>query len=147
MESATMKITRIQKSTGVVLAMILSLAMLTACEIPDTPPEVVVPRIQEEPQEDIDRLGSWSHIRQTVERAENWQQIVTESSFQLDEKTPHITPSNGEISSKNYDIGYGSYPNIDGSTVAMPLALEFARQHLGFSDAVANSFVHFSTTH
>jgi phosphate transport system substrate-binding protein len=29
----------------------------------------------------------------------------------------------------------------------MPLALEFARQHLGFSDAAANSFVHFSTTH
>ena len=90
-----------------------------------------------------DKTGSWGAINQDVERGENWQQIVTDSPFKL-----------GEISSVTNVYGYAenhcdknTYPNINGSTVCVPMAVEFARQHLGFEDKVANDFVDFLTTH
>jgi phosphate transport system substrate-binding protein len=46
-----------------------------------------------------------------------------------------------------YGFKYGTYPSIDGSTVAVPMGLEFARQHLGLTDEDATSFVNFKTTH
>ena len=89
-----------------------------------------------------DKTGSWGSINQNVVRPENWEQIVTDSSYKL-----------GEIVSV-FEDGYtnnycdlGTYPHIDGSTVCVPMAVEFARQHLGFEDKTANEFVQFSTTH
>lgn len=90
-----------------------------------------------------DQTGSWGAINQEITRNDNWQQIVTDSPFKL-----------GEIKKFKEDDGYeynkcnkGSYPYIDGSTVCVPMAIEFARQHLGFLDTSANQFVQFSTTH
>lgn len=90
-----------------------------------------------------DKTGSWGAINQDVSRGENWQQIVTDSPFKL-----------GEICSVTNEYGYtenhcdkNTYPNINGSTVCVPMAVEFARQHLGFEDKVANDFVDFLTTH
>lgn len=89
-----------------------------------------------------DKTGSWGSINQNVVRPENWEQIVTDSPYKL-----------GEIVSV-FEDGYtnnycdmGTYPYIDGSTVCVPMAVEFARQHLGFEDKTANEFVQFSTTH
>ncbi len=89
-----------------------------------------------------DKTGSWASINQEVTRSENWQQLVTDSPFKLGEIS--TVSKNGE--SNNY-CDKGTYPNIDGSTVCVPLAVEFARQHLGFEDRTANQFVQFSTTH
>ena len=90
-----------------------------------------------------DKTGSWGAINQDVERGDNWKQIVTDSPFKL-----------GEIKTTTDEYGYtkkycdkGTYPYIDGSTVCVPMAVEFARQHLGFQDDTANAFVLFSTTH
>jgi len=46
-----------------------------------------------------------------------------------------------------YEMPFGAYPSLDGSTVAVPMAMEFARQHLDLPDADVESFVFFSTTH
>lgn len=89
-----------------------------------------------------DKTGSWGAINQNVERGENWQQIVTDSPFKLGEI---ISTTNDGYVSKHCDKG--TYPHIDGSTVCVPMAVEFARQHLGFHDTTANQFVQFSTTH
>lgn len=94
-----------------------------------------------------DRTGSWSNINQSVARSNDWQQFVENSEFKLGEtrvKGSWNTP-NGE--EDYYEIKFGTYPSLDGSTVAIPMAVEFARQHLNFSDEDANDFSSFSTTH
>lgn len=94
-----------------------------------------------------DITGSWSQINQTVQRSNNWKQIVKNSQFQLGErrvKGSWNTPSGDE---DYYEIEFGTYPSLDGSTVAIPMAVEFARQHLALSDKDANDFASFSTTH
>jgi len=68
------------------------------------------------------KLDSWGNINQEVGRAEGWRQIVKTSAFKED------------------------YPAIDGSTTMVPLAVEFARQHLKLDDEAANAFAQFSTT-
>lgn len=87
-------------------------------------------------------------INQDLSRGANWKQIVRDSPFQLGEKT--VTDS-WETESGSmvefYERSYGSYPHIDGSTVSVPMGVEFARQHLGFSDEDAMGFCQFSTTH
>ena len=90
-----------------------------------------------------DKTGSWGSINQNVERGNDWQQIVTDSPFKLGEMTS-ITDKHGYV---NKYCDKGTYPYIDGSTVCVPMAVEFARQHLGFEDSTANEFVLFSTTH
>lgn len=90
-----------------------------------------------------DKTGSWGSINQNVERGEDWQQIVTDSPFKLGEITSVIE----EYGEENNYCDKGTYPHIDGSTVCVPMAVEFARQHLGFHDTTANQFVQFSTTH
>jgi phosphate transport system substrate-binding protein len=95
---------------------------------------------------EADRLGSRGSINQTITRSKDWRQIVTDSTFQLGEKSVKgfwYVPNGTE---DYYSIDYGSYPSIDGSTVAVPMAVEFARQHLGFSDEDANDFAAFNTT-
>ena len=85
---------------------------------------------------------SWGSINQNVERGDDWQQIVTDSPFKLGE----ITTVTEDGFTNNY-CDKGTYPHIDGSTVCVPMAVEFARQHLNFHDTTANQFVQFSTTH
>ncbi|MCL2491862.1 MAG: substrate-binding domain-containing protein [Coriobacteriia bacterium] len=94
-----------------------------------------------------DRLGSWNQIDEELVRRLDWEQIVHDSPFQLGEKIfeGYWGPENDQEA--YYAINFGTYPSIDGSTVAVPMAIEFAWQHLGLSDEDANSFVGFSTTH
>jgi len=99
------------------------------------------------PTGEPDRLGSYSQINQVIARGPDWKQIVKNSSFQLG--TPYVAGNwleNGKPVDF-YGCDFGTYPRIDGSTVAVPMAMEFARQHLGFSDENAYSFVFFHTTH
>ena len=87
--------------------------------------------------------GSWGQISTDLSRPEGWQQIVQNSAFALGEAT-EIGTVDGETI---YEQAFGTYPSIDGSTVCVPMALEFARQHLGLSEANLQGFVFFSTTH
>jgi len=66
--------------------------------------------------------GSWDSINQEVASAGDWRRIVRDSSFKE------------------------AYPFIDGSTTMVPLAMEFARQHLGLGDEDAKKYADFSTT-
>ncbi|MDR0897076.1 MAG: substrate-binding domain-containing protein [Oscillospiraceae bacterium] len=86
--------------------------------------------------------GSWGHISEDLDRPAGWQRLVEESAFPLGARTP--IGMAGDVAL--YEMGYGSYPSIDGSTVCVPMAMEFARQHLGFSDSDLQGFVFFSTT-
>jgi phosphate transport system substrate-binding protein len=90
-----------------------------------------------------DKTGSWGAVNQNVERGKNWKQIVTDTPFRLGE----ITSTTDEDGYENKYCDKGTYPHIDGSTVCVPMAVEFARQHLKFEDRTANQFVTFSTTH
>jgi len=94
-----------------------------------------------------DMLGSYSQINQLIVRGEDWQQIVQNSRFQLGEKWEAGYWYEGNKQIDYYMMSYGTYPSIDGSTVAVPMAVEFARQHLGFYDQDACDFTVFSTTH
>ena len=85
--------------------------------------------------------SSWSQINQTVEKQENWKQIVTDTSdFELGEAVPYEPGSELKIGK------WGTYPSIDGSTVCVPMAMEFARQWLGLGEEDLEGFVNFSTT-
>ena len=53
----------------------------------------------------------------------HWKRIVHNSAFQLDVLRQNLR--DGE-----YSVALGNYPCIDGSTVLIPMAEEFARQHL-----------------
>jgi len=87
--------------------------------------------------------NSWQQINQELGRPEGWQQIAQHSAFVLGEPT-----SLGQVGDQEaFSIPFGSYPNIDGSTVAVPMAVEFARQHIRLSDEDLQGFVFFSTTH
>lgn len=87
--------------------------------------------------------GSYTQINQTLDKQDTWQQIVETSAFSLGEPEQM-----GEIDGNPiYSMPYGSYPSIDGSTVAVPMALEFARQHLALSEQDLPGFVFFTTTH
>jgi phosphate transport system substrate-binding protein len=108
---------------------------------------LVGPEFQRVSPGEPDRLGSWGSISASPERPENWKQIVTDSPFKLGET--YIKGYWGPKGEQTpyYGFRFGTYPLIDGSTVAVPMALEFARQHLGLSDADATEFVNFYTTH
>lgn len=90
-----------------------------------------------------DQTGSWGAINQDIKRNDSWQQIVSDSPFKLGEIKKAVNDTGEEYNK----CTKGSYPSIDGSTVCVPMALEFARQHLGFADLTAEQFVQFSTTH
>lgn len=92
---------------------------------------------------EADRTGSWGAINQYLQRDDNWQDYVGNTPFALGE----ITKQTDEYGEEYNSCDIGTYPNIDGSTVCVPMAVEFARQHLNFPDEAANSFVSFSTTH
>lgn len=88
-----------------------------------------------------DQTGSWAAINQQIERGPDWKEIVTDTKFTLGE----ISETPNEYS--EYECDLGSYPAIDGSTVCVPMAMEFARQHLDMDDYCAVDMASFSTTH
>ncbi|MBQ7117560.1 MAG: substrate-binding domain-containing protein [Clostridia bacterium] len=90
-----------------------------------------------------DRTSSWGSINQIIEKQDNWHKIVENSSFTLGEIAEEVDDE-GWV--RQYSIGR-TFPEMDGSTVCVPMAMEFARQHLGFDDEAVYDFVDFSTTH
>lgn len=92
-----------------------------------------------------DRTSSYSSINQLIIDEKDWQKFVTETPFKI-EQTGGIIADYGWLQNP-MAYGKGTYPHIDGSTVCVPLAIEFARQHLGFTGEQAKEFVDFSTTH
>lgn len=94
-----------------------------------------------------DRTGSWSQINQTVQRSKDWHQFVINSQFQLGKRSVKGSWNVPSGKEDYYEMEFGTYPSLDGSTVAIPMAVEFARQHLKLSDEDANDFASFSTTH
>lgn len=90
----------------------------------------------------VSQASSWGHINQELARPEGWLRLVEESGFPLGDRSP-ISASTPDA----FIQAYGAYPSLDGSTVAVPMAMEFARQHLTLSDADIETFVQFSTTH
>lgn len=87
--------------------------------------------------------GSWEQINQELARPESWKQIVKNSPFQLGEKT-EIGSLGGQTL---YEMKFGTYPGIDGSTVSVPMVMEFARQHLLLPEEEVKGFSFLSTTH
>lgn len=87
--------------------------------------------------------GSWNQINQVLTRPEGWRSYVAESPFSLGLPEQVATVAGAPL----YEMGYGSYPSIDGSTVAVPMAMEFARQHLPLEESDLAGFIFFSTTH
>ncbi|MDR1570564.1 MAG: substrate-binding domain-containing protein [Oscillospiraceae bacterium] len=87
--------------------------------------------------------GSYDSITEDIGKPNDWRQIVADSPFRLGEPTPAGYVNGVEI----YELGYGTYPSVDGSTVAVPMAMEFARQHLGLGEDDLYSFVFLNTTH
>jgi phosphate transport system substrate-binding protein len=94
-------------------------------------------------------------------KSTDYQQIVKNSPFKLGAKNPDLYENyyywdnyeNYEQRDYGDDTGryvqsYGTYPLIDGSTVCVPMATEFAMQHLGMDFETALEFTeYFSTTH
>lgn len=87
--------------------------------------------------------GSWSQINQDLTRPNGWRRIVRQSAFALGD-TIQVGEQGGQ---PLYEVGYGAYPSIDGSTVAVPMVMEFARQHLPLAEEDLTGFVFLSTTH
>lgn len=90
-----------------------------------------------------DRTSSWGAINQIIQKQEGWQKIVEDSPFVFGEIAEEVDEE-GWV--RQYSISR-TYPEMDGSTVCVPMAMEFARQHLGFDDETVYDFVDFSTTH
>lgn len=86
---------------------------------------------------------SYAHINQELGRPVGWQQIVEGDDFSLGEKVEIDTVGDLTL----HEMAYGTYPSIDGSTVTVPMAMEFGRQHLSISDADLEHFVFFNRTH
>ena len=97
-------------------------------------------RVEGEP----DRLNSRPNIRQIGSGSDDWRQIVQDSPFQLGERTVQY----GEEGCwEDYCYPDATYPTINGSIVMVPLAMQFARQHLRVSEDAAKEFADFYATH
>ncbi len=90
---------------------------------------------------------SWGSISEMLVRPKDWIKIVQHSAFALGEKKWAGTWEDARGSVDYYEMGWGTYPAMDGSTVCVPLAAEFARQHLDMADDDILGFICFSTTH
>jgi len=95
-----------------------------------------------------DRLSSWDSINQLLERPDDWQRIVENTGmFQLGESSMFdYFWINSGTKYTYYNQSYGTFPAIDGSTVLLPLAAEFAWQFLDLSNDNTRNFINFSTT-
>lgn len=76
-----------------------------------------------------DKTGSWGQISESVEKLISGKRIVTDSRFNISE------------------TDYGNFPVMDGSTVCVPMAIEFAMQHTGLDYKTVEHLSDFSTTH
>ena len=83
---------------------------------------------------------SLTQIAQPLDRAEDWEELVTDAGWSLGECTPYAEGSDILV------CDWGSYPSIDGSTVSVPLGMELARQLLRLPEEDLTGFVSFSTT-
>lgn len=90
---------------------------------------------------------SWGSISEMLVRPKDWLRIVQHSTFALGKKKWAGTWEDARGPVDYYEMGWGTYPSMDGSTVCVPLAAEFARQHLDMADDDIRSFICFSTTH
>ena len=72
-----------------------------------------------------------------------WRQIVQNSRFTLGEARKEWVASGW----MELHLPNSTFPQLDGSTVMIPMAAEFARQHLGMTTEQAEYFCSFSTTH
>jgi len=88
--------------------------------------------------------NSWGQVNQPLALPGGWRQIVQDSPFHLGELRMQYGLDEW---STRYRLEGKTYPSIDGSTVMLPMAVEFARQHLGLLDEEdARLFAEFSTT-
>lgn len=100
------------------------------------------------PYEEEDRLTSWDSINQLIARPDNWERIVENIGlFQLGSSSLIEIWDSPHSEYKYHDRSYGTFPAIDGSTVLLPLAAEFAWQFLDLSGENTIEFFNFSTTH
>jgi phosphate transport system substrate-binding protein len=79
---------------------------------------------------------------------ENYTQIIKDSPFKLGQtlRGTYYEAENSDYM-EQCTRGWGTYPYIDGSTVCVPMAIQFARQHLGMDFAQAYTLgCYFSTT-
>lgn len=87
--------------------------------------------------------GSWGQINQELEKPDGWIRFVEDSAFSLGDPKEA-----GVVGGKPlYEVPFGTYPSIDGSTVSVPMVIEFARQHLNLPEEDLDGFVFLSTTH
>jgi len=87
--------------------------------------------------------GARGQINQDITRPDHWRRIVTRSSFPLGEKMEIDNLGDQPL----YQVSFGAYPSMDGSTIALPMVTEFARQHLTLGEEDLMGFVFLSTTH
>jgi len=84
--------------------------------------------------------------RENMPEPGEWRQIVRDSEFTLGEPLLKGTTDEKGWTTWKLSLPDAKYPNIDGSTALIPMAVEFARQHLGMNAGQAGYFYHFSTT-
>ncbi len=87
--------------------------------------------------------GSWGAINYFFPERDNWEKIVEDSDFTLE----LVAEGNDENGNKYFNYEQGSFPTLDGSTVCVPLAVEFFRQHHDSDIERAKNYTRFSTTH
>jgi len=87
----------------------------------------------------------WLHFswRDNMPEQDEWRRIVQDSGFTLGE--PRLEQRNTGVWKAAFPDA--KYPNIDGGTALLPMAVEFARQHLGMDAGQAGRFHDFSTTY
>jgi phosphate transport system substrate-binding protein len=115
------------------------------------------------PYNEKDRL-SIDSINQLIVKTEGWTQIVQNPAlFQLSNEYTFSYNHTLNLGNTQYvfavhNRSYGTFPAIDGSTVLLPLAVEFGWQYLDLGDRIfgerydgyvgqPDDFFNFSTTH
>ncbi len=87
--------------------------------------------------------GSWGAINYFFPERDDWEQIVKNSDFTFE----LVEEGNDENGNKYFNYEQGSFPTLDGSTVCVPLAVEFFRQHHDSDIERAKNYTRFNTTH
>ena len=89
-----------------------------------------------------------SLINVELRRGDDWHQIVVNSMFQLGiaEEEEVWSPNGQNYWGKRLCYQPGTYPHLQGSTVCIPMGVEFARQHLKIDDSYAETITQFYTT-
>lgn len=92
----------------------------------------------------VAHASSWNQISESVVTSEDWQRFTETPQFSLgDTNSIGLLSDGSPLLSQDFD----DYPRLDGSTVAVPMGMEIARQHLSVDEADLPAFVSFTTTH